>query len=550
MIALLEFKTEKQCSTGYACGNSCINQNFECKNPLKGQAKTYTDWLQKVASQEQQSEIAPKKLKAAKSKASGSDISVSNPDLEIVTKKSEIKKLFKQWEPLIADFSQENDELFEVEAELGDILNDKEKISIALRGEKVEIGRQKAGDIRNIRKATPEQLNKEIEKLTAKEKNVNSKINKIKAKLGKKLEVLGIDSSQKSRVEASAQILEALGDELSDPGGKFIGVKDKDGNLQALMQHDIVDGEFYVDYLATAPWNILSSHPNKKKGAGSAAIESAIQMSEKKSKNGVVELTALPDAVPFYKKVGFNELPPPGQPVPSMRLSAKKSKEFLENQRSRNFAELSLDELEEKVGLIFTIPREMKQMVATLEFATKKKNCQKGYPCGGGCINKNRNCKKALKGQAKTFGEWLEKQSSRVNLGVEPTKAKKKQPKKRKKQAETSTKSNVLPGLDVNPIPRSKSLRKRLLNSLDAATRRAITTTVDQDSSTGLNEGERDETNPLKINAITGSGFKKGGKAEQVANELEAANLATVVRKKSGKVASFEFVKDIEKLIN
>lgn len=45
----------------------------------------------------------------------------------------------------------------------------------------------------------------------------------------------------------------------------------------------------------------------------------------------------------------------------------------------------------------------------TLNFAksTKAKNCKKGYPCGRSCINKNRNCSNPLKGQAKTFADYL-----------------------------------------------------------------------------------------------------------------------------------------------
>ena len=37
----------------------------------------------------------------------------------------------------------------------------------------------------------------------------------------------------------------------------------------------------------------------------------------------------------------------------------------------------------------------------------KRRNCQKGYPCGQSCISKTYGCQKALKGQAKTYGEWL-----------------------------------------------------------------------------------------------------------------------------------------------
>jgi|GEM_PF-3728130 len=49
----------------------------------------------------------------------------------------------------------------------------------------------------------------------------------------------------------------------------------------------------------------------------------------------------------------------------------------------------------------------------TISFAAKKakKTCKKGYPCGASCISKSRNCKKALKGQAKTYNDWLASQA-------------------------------------------------------------------------------------------------------------------------------------------
>lgn len=46
-----------------------------------------------------------------------------------------------------------------------------------------------------------------------------------------------------------------------------------------------------------------------------------------------------------------------------------------------------------------------------LEFAvkTKGKNCRKGYPCGGGCINRQKSCNKQLDGQGSNYANWLKK---------------------------------------------------------------------------------------------------------------------------------------------
>ncbi len=40
----------------------------------------------------------------------------------------------------------------------------------------------------------------------------------------------------------------------------------------------------------------------------------------------------------------------------------------------------------------------------------KKRKCTKGYNCGGSCITRKKNCRKALKGEAKNAAEWLRMQ--------------------------------------------------------------------------------------------------------------------------------------------
>ncbi len=53
--------------------------------------------------------------------------------------------------------------------------------------------------------------------------------------------------------------------------------------------------------------------------------------------------------------------------------------------------------------------------LTTIDFATKKKkNCRKSYPCGESCISKSKNCRKRLKGQAKTYAGWLQKQAGNL----------------------------------------------------------------------------------------------------------------------------------------
>jgi hypothetical protein len=61
--------------------------------------------------------------------------------------------------------------------------------------------------------------------------------------------------------------------------------------------------------------------------------------------------------------------------------------------------------------------------------AKKKKSCNKGYPCKGSCISAKYNCLNPLKGQSKTFADWLKtnkdklsktQKSAAIKQGVNP----------------------------------------------------------------------------------------------------------------------------------
>lgn len=62
---------------------------------------------------------------------------------------------------------------------------------------------------------------------------------------------------------------------------------------------------------------------------------------------------------------------------------------------------------------------------------TKQRNCKKGYPCGKTCINKKRNCKKKLEGQADNFANWLKIQAGDSSITRSPLSLKKPKAKQR-----------------------------------------------------------------------------------------------------------------------
>jgi hypothetical protein len=135
----------------------------------------------------------------------------------------------------------------------------------------------------------------------------------------------------RKRIEAVLAITGAITYELSSKTSTLSGVVDKDGNLQAAFSYTKKRDCVYVDYLASAPWNVIPNHANATKGAGTSAIEQAVRISQESGRRGRVRLQALPDAVPFYEKVGFTADKEQDEPtLLSMTLSSTAATTFLE----------------------------------------------------------------------------------------------------------------------------------------------------------------------------------------------------------------------------
>lgn len=111
----------------------------------------------------------------------------------------------------------------------------------------------------------------------------------------------------------------------------FRGVRDKDGRLQAIASVRIaIGGDRYVEYLATAPWNIGDGDERKTKGAGTAAMTAIIHESVTKG-NGAVRLAALPGAISFYERMGFKKGEEDFFGTTDMSLSATAAKAYLKS---------------------------------------------------------------------------------------------------------------------------------------------------------------------------------------------------------------------------
>lgn len=104
-----------------------------------------------------------------------------------------------------------------------------------------------------------------------------------------------------------------------------IATIDEHGNIQAAAKYKGRGNHIYVDFLATAPWNLAESHENKVRGAGAKTLAHLAQKSIDKGYKGKLKLTPLEKAKGFYKHLGFVE-----DENEKMHLSPEAAKKLIE----------------------------------------------------------------------------------------------------------------------------------------------------------------------------------------------------------------------------
>lgn len=199
---------------------------------------------------------------------------------------------------------------------------------------------------------TREKLNQWIE--------VNTELNKLR-------DSKNIKRLDEKRIQAATDIIENLFDMMEDENANFGGIVDSKGNLQSAYISKETPNGYYVDFLASAPWNCLPDHPNKKTGAGASAIEALVKDAISK-KEGQIELFAVLNAVPFYEKIGFKRKQDKSLQNRDLILNKENAMKFLEEQNKKNRQDTNsvsttrtlteLEILEEQALGLFSIPRE------------------------------------------------------------------------------------------------------------------------------------------------------------------------------------------------
>ncbi len=106
------------------------------------------------------------------------------------------------------------------------------------------------------------------------------------------------------RLEINARIVFLIQETALLQPEDFRGVRDDLGNLQAGAIVTAIDDSLYLDFIATAPWNLIPTLPKYCQGAASSLIRSIVSESLDRGYNGriIVDVTG---SIEFYQKMGF-----------------------------------------------------------------------------------------------------------------------------------------------------------------------------------------------------------------------------------------------------
>jgi hypothetical protein len=109
----------------------------------------------------------------------------------------------------------------------------------------------------------------------------------------------------------------------------FRGIKDEIGHLQAGSIVTAMDDHLYLDYIATAPWNLIATLPKYCRGAAKSLIFSIVRESFGRGYNGRIIVDAAGSAG-FYKKMGFVETGEGSISIPEMVLTSEAAQTLIE----------------------------------------------------------------------------------------------------------------------------------------------------------------------------------------------------------------------------
>lgn len=134
------------------------------------------------------------------------------------------------------------------------------------------------------------------------------------------------------RIEANARLISLIQSDAVSTPENFRGVRDTNGSLQAGAIVTDMEDHLYVDYLATAPWNITGDEPTKSVSrAATRLMAQIVRETIDKGYGGRIIVDAVGGTAEFYRTMGFIETGEGSASAPEMVLTPEAARDFLDD---------------------------------------------------------------------------------------------------------------------------------------------------------------------------------------------------------------------------
>lgn len=137
------------------------------------------------------------------------------------------------------------------------------------------------------------------------------------------------DSPLQSRIEANARLISLIQEDAVSTPENFRGVRDSSENLQAGAIVSNMGDRLYVDFIATAPWNITGEEPKSVRRAATMLMAHIVRESIDKGYEGRIIVDAVASSADFYRRMGFIETEESLASVPEIILTPEAALDFL-----------------------------------------------------------------------------------------------------------------------------------------------------------------------------------------------------------------------------
>ena len=139
------------------------------------------------------------------------------------------------------------------------------------------------------------------------------------------------NSPLQNRIQANAGMIALIQDGALVQPEDFRGVRDRAGNLQAGAIVTDMSESLYLEFLASAPWNITGDLPRAVRRAATMLMAQIVRESIDKGYGGRIIVDAVGGTADFYQRMGFIETEQGAASTPEMALTPEAARDFLDD---------------------------------------------------------------------------------------------------------------------------------------------------------------------------------------------------------------------------